>query len=40
MRRLQLPVFNRQFIQVIKNLQHLPLIKACGVIDPAPYFWM
>ena len=36
MHRLQPPIFNKQFIQVIKNLQHLPLIKACGVIEPAP----
>ena len=36
MRRLQPPLLNKQFIQVIKNLQYLPLVKPCGVIGPAP----
>lgn len=32
--------FLQQVIQVMKNVQHLPLVKPCVVVDPAPYFWM
>ena len=32
--------FLQQVIQVMKNVQHLPLVKLCVVVDPAPYFWI